>query len=334
MLLRKLIAGSVLALSAVFALTSAASAADSLSSGKVVEKMIEQMTKLTSVAYVGEVDAKITSVDYGATGWNMTSAVPPNRKMKIENFNLGFSGATDIKDPLNLKGFFKVKVKTNAFTGKNMTLGAEFRILNNIGYLKLSSAANLGFFDLSALKNKWVRFDYDELEDEFGFDSKDDVLPMTDQKKEMTPAQVEKVKVALEKYDVIKITAELPDAIIDRVKTYHYKYAFDVNELKKFELEREQIMKDRALTANEISFIEQDFADLVMPSGEIWIGKTDFLPRKLTADLSIDEKPSSPDSAVVKVNLSLKNFNKAVKVTVPPKSQAFQEFAESMFGGF
>ncbi|HYC34211.1 MAG TPA: hypothetical protein VEC13_00600 [Candidatus Paceibacterota bacterium] len=330
MVLRKLFIGSLAALSAVCTLSLTAFAAETLTSEQVIEKMQAKMMDLKSLAYSGDVKAEITSVDYSSTKWNQITTSPSTRKMKTEYFNVGFSGATDIKNPLDPKGLFKLNVKTNAFTGKSTSFGLEYRFLGNVGYAKLNKAVDLGFFDLSSLKNKWVKFDFKAFEDQLGFG--DDMVSGPDDRK-MTEEQVEKLKAAFEKYDILKITAELPEVMIDRVKTYHYKFAFNKDEVKKFLIEAEQIEKGRALNQNELMMIESDFAGVTMPTGEIWIGKTDFLPRKIVVDLNITE-PNSLESAKINFTLLFKNFDKAVKVVAPSKSQSIDELMESVFGGF
>lgn len=86
----------------------------------------------------------------------------------------------------------------------------------------------------------------------------------------------------------------------------------------------------RIITEKQLSMIDEGFKAIEFSEGEIWIGKKDLLPYKISLSLLIKETDKSKTSEKINFVLLLKNFNKPVQIDVPTQAKPLEEILEGL----
>lgn len=259
---------------------------------KIVQKMIAKLTEIKSLEYSGEIKTEVNAGDL-LGGGNLLQPAQPVLNNKTSNFSINFSGVSDTNDLNNPKGSFSFNINTDALGQENFTLGLEIRTIDKIVYAKLSNLPNLGFFDLTAVSNQWIKIDTEALKKQFGLEKIEEQLEELQKKQELSPEQIEKLKTAVQQHKVFRITENFASEKIEGVYTYHYKFTIDKEE----------------------------------------IGKKDFLPYKISLSSVIKETEKSKTSGKVSFALLFKNFNKPVQIEIPTPVKTLEEILGGLFGG-
>lgn len=299
---------------------------------KIVQKMITKLTEIKSLEYSGEIKTEVNAGDL-LGGGNLLQPTQPVSNNKTSNFSVNFNGVSDTNDLNNPKGSFSFNINTDALGQENFTLGLEVRTIDKIVYIKLSNLPNLGFFDLTAVSNQWIKVDTEALKKQFGLEKIEEQLKEAQKKQELSPEQIEKLKTAVQQHKVFKITESLAGEKIEGVDTYHYKFTIDKEEIKKLLTDISQITQDKTLTEKELADFDESFKAIELSEGEIWIGKKDFLPYKISLSSVIKETEKSKTSGKVSFTLLFKNFNKPVQIEIPAPVKTLEEILGGLFGG-
>ena len=299
---------------------------------KIVQKMIAKLTEIKSLEYSGEIQTEVNTRDL-LGGGNLLQPTQPVSNKKPSNFSINFNGVSDTNDLNNPKGSFSFNINTDALGQENFTLGLEMRTIDKIVYVKLSNLPNLGFFDLTAVANQWIKIDTEALKKQFGLEKIEEQLKEAQKKQELSPEQIEKLKTAVQQHKVFKITDSLAGEKIEGVNTYHYKFTIDKEEIKKLFADISQITQDKTLTEKELAEFDKSFEAVELPEGEIWIGKKDLLPYKISLSSVIKETDQSKTSGKVSFILLFKNFNKPVQIEIPAPVKTLEEILGGLFGG-
>lgn len=297
------------------------------SPAKIVQKMMIELSKVTSLEYSGEIIAEMSTGNFLEGETNLFEPVEQSQGKKETRSSITFSGSSDAQDLNSQKGQFSFKIKTDALLEEEFTFGLEMRIIDEIIYAQLSNAPNLGFFDLSSFENQWIRIDIKELEEQFG----------ADLTQELTQEEIEKIKNAVQQSKVFKITDKLAGENIEGVNTYHYKFSVDRTGLKKLIIDVDKIIAreelDEEIMVELDKGIDELFETMEILEGEIWIGKKDFLPYKIKFSSTVKETEEVKLSGNYNFTFSMKNFNEPIQVDVPQGAKSLEEFLETFLGG-
>jgi len=299
---------------------------------KIVQKMTVKLTEIKSLEYSGEIKAEVNTGDLMG-GSSLLQPTQSASNKKLNDFSINFTGLSDIQNLDDPKGLFSFNIKTDALPQGEFAFRLEIRTIGKIIYAKLSDVPNLGFFDLSAIKNQWIKIDTEALKKQFGLEKIEEQLKETQKKQELSPEQIEKLKTAVQQTKIFKITEKLAGEKIEGINTYHYKFAIDKEGVKKLFADISQIVQDKTLTEEELANFDKSFEAVELPEGEIWIGKKDLLPYKIILSSIIKETDKSKTSGKISFTLLLKNFNKPVQIDIPQQAKQLEEFLGELFGG-
>jgi len=300
---------------------------------KIIQKMIVKLPEIKSFEYAGEANAEVKLGDLpaGESGDFGPAQMLLNKKDSKTSFK--YSGSFDMRNTNDPKGRLAFNIKTDALPLAELVLGAEFRVIDKIIYLQISEAPNLGIIDLSAIKNQWMKIDIEAAKKQIGSDKVQEEIAKAQSKQDLTPEQTAKLKTAFEQAKIFEITEKLAGEKIEGVNTYHYKYIINKDEFKKFFINANQIVNGKALTEQELTAFDESFQTMESPGGEIWIGKKDFLPYRITLNSVIKETDKSKTSGKVNYTVSFKNFNQPVQIEVPASVKTPEEVFGGLFGG-
>jgi hypothetical protein len=267
--------------------------------------------------------------------------VPENAGSKVkitgpQKIKVYFDGVSDDRDVDNSKATINYKI-TADILGKEQNFTINGIFVDKTIYFKLA-APSLSLF-MGPFEGQWIKIDRASLQDlgagEEGLKVWDSVMMggRTSEEKEL----FEKARAALYQTKIIKLTNQLKDEKIDSVSTRHYKFAVDKTEIKNLVLKINEVVasEDRP-TAAEMAELDEELAQADLPEGEIWIGKKDFLPYKVTFTFEIKETEKVSGSGRIDFVFKFKNFNQPVSVVAPSSSKTISEALEvfkSLFEG-
>jgi len=301
---------------------------------KVITKSLTNLSSITSVEYESvtflEGDPANFMPDLGV------SANQPKSGSSKASATLTLKGAYDTQQSNNSSSWFTISLLSKGLLGSDFYFGIESRFINKVIYTNFTDVPNLGFIDLSKLKNQWMKIDLEEIAKKFG---KGDEIKKAEESTQITPEQKQKIKAALESANIISITEKMPTEDINGEPSYHYRFIINQTGLKQLITTLGQILNEskddsgNQAMASAISASEDLLnAAKEMPAGELWIGKRDYLPRKIMFTGSLHDSSGKAIDANYKFTFTFKNFNKPIVVEVPASSRNAEEVLQEALG--
>jgi len=296
---------------------------------KVVQKMTQKLATVKSFEYSGQIQSEdnvtklLSNVENLIQTDGTASTTPATTGNKITTTTISFSGHSDWQNSAKIKNQFTLNIKSNALLEAGIELALEVRSLNKDLYLQFTSLPSIGVISLDALKNQWIKFDLSSFQDKG--DGQNNQVKLTD-------AQIANIKNLIKNAQLFKITAKLPGEKINGVNTYHYKFAIDKEALQKLMSDSSQSLLNRPLSDQEKADQKSAFAAIEVSEGEIWIGKKDYLPYKITINYQYKENDYTKSSGKSLTTILFKNFDKPLSVDIPQNSKTIQELMQGFLG--
>ncbi len=297
-----------------------------LSSDRIMGEMMTRWPSVTTAQYTGNLAMEIKET--AAPNANELSAKPSATPQIL---SASFSGSANMKEIENASSYFSINIKANELEGlPDTSFGMDVRSIGTVLYLKLATPSDGkgGAFDFSALNDKWVSLDLDAIQDEF------DPAPENSPEREAASKKVAELQAALKRHQLLEITGQLPAETINEVPTFHFSYVINLEEARKLVIEAREIMDERKLNESEIAEIAKALEGSAQPSGELWIGKKDYMPYKMTFKTSrVNTFDGVTGTTVIDLTLFLSKFNEPV-VVEKPEAITFQEAFGLLMGSF
>ena len=274
---------------------------------RVLLKMVMNVSNLTTFEYSGDIEGKanidqVLGASTSILGEN--DFVEDTSTSEASNTTVSFSGRTDISNIEQPEVLFSSNINSELM-GEVTTIGLEVRLIQDMLYLKVGGIEELlGFFGLQALDNQWIELESSDVEDSVGVELDSD---------ETSP---EILDVLTENPEVIIITEKFSNDEIDGVGTYHYAYEIEKGILI-------QILRE--LSSDSSTDPGESFQDVESITGEIWIGKKDYYPYKLTLNVKANGSEDAIASEGFDLTLFLKSFNQPVQIDVPSDVMTLEE---------
>ncbi len=298
---------------------------------KIVTKMRANLPKIKSLEYSGalKIEVKIDNIPAGYGSYLQLDQ--QNLNNKTGTYTIDFAGSSDINDLESPKGQFNLSIKADVPPSEEYTTGLEIIVIDKIIYLKFDDLPNVGIMDFSAFKDQWIKFDVEALAKQYGGEKFKEISNNEQNKR------TEEDKKMLEAFDrakVVRITDRLASEKINGIDTYHYKYVFDKQGTKKFLADYNKIFPEKALTEKELKDFDKFLEAIEPPEGEIWIGKKDFLPRKIYFYLNLRDFSEVKMSGKIDFILQFNNFNQPIQTEIPAQTKTIEEVLEEFYRGF
>jgi len=131
--------------------------------------------------------------------------------------------------------------------------------------------------------------------------------------KALSTEEMQRMKELFKKHRIFKVVEELDFQKINKVKCYHYKIALDrEGALAYFEA----LAKERGqeVTAEMRRDLNETLDNAEKLSGEIWIGKRDYLVRKVILDVPLESEGTKVD---LNIDLNITDYNFTVEIIEP-----------------
>ena len=228
---------------------------------------------------------------------------------------LSAKGGIDITDQSTPKSAQTFSLTAQAAKVPVFNVGVEVRTIGTDGYAKLTEFSDFGFFDLSGLKNVWIKASEEQINQEVTTQTGREALDKLDER------QVKELTAAAKESKVVKVK-RLKNEDIDGVAARHYRYEIQKDRLRDFIPRANQIIYQQPLSEEETNEIADSFNSFEFLPGEAWVGKQDKLPHKMTLGISPKDKSTVGD---VLLSISAKDFGRPVTVDVPEGAKTVEE---------
>jgi hypothetical protein len=284
----------------------------------VLLRSFENINKISAVQYTGEITLKgkinsTTEID------NIASSLPTYDG----STSIVFKGGYDKIESNNLKSFLDLSIKLNTSLQEKLEGKIESKIIKN----DIFAAVIEGPKEIDMVKNKWVKLSFDEVNKNEQSQSFQENFKIATNERKVTPEQRKKLDNQMIK--VARISKVYQDDKINNVEAYHYEYEIIPEELLYYALLQLEISEGRSTTQENLAEIKKNSKDLKPITGEIWIGKKAFNLYKLTSHFEFSKNINNYGSA--DFNILLNNYNTALKLDAPVKSQTPQEIIFDLF---
>ncbi len=307
---------------------------------EVIKRMKIETSKLKTltqeVNFSGNLEGEEGKTNFSFKGSEKINQAQPDNLQSEGTFDISIS-FTPTKKEFGLMGM-----------GIKFSLAGESKYLDEKLYLKFTTLPSIPFFNLTPIKNVWIRFDeesFNELLREFSqYNLSQPLEDLEKQKKKQKEVQ-KRIREIIKNANIIVVKKELPDETIGAEKVYHYLIALDRKELsravseciKAYEEAIESeigtgMIEDEEELKNSLEKFLNKIGDI---EGEIWIGKRDYLLYKLKIEKDINLKNFNEEGMLsLRFLMINSDFNSPVKVTPPAKYKTLKEVFEILFSSF
>lgn len=323
---------------AVGAQTSRRPVARTIPTQRIIQQMVRNTAQVDSAMLWGTVQVNSTAttsrpLDSGTMS-PLTVPAPANTNQVTAQF-VGLFDVEDRETPKFFLSVFDIMIPELSDERGVFT----FTSIGETGYIYFDMPAMAdaeAFNDFSALEQQWLRIspstfsDMSLMETDMpnGAASSETMMP------NLTNAQKMQLLNALRTSNIFTFT-RLADARVNDVDTYRVGFRINREGLVSFMNRAHRIIHGRALTANELRELRSNLTEIQLLTGEISVGKTDFLPRKLIVRHAL---PMGTDTVRTEVTMFIDNYNNLpVEITAPPQSrdigEVLREIEETGSGG-
>lgn len=302
---------------------------------RIIKKMFINLSNVKTWQYSGEIKTEGNLGDSLTNQADLSLMIPLNQNKKVSQTVINFGGLVDIQKINDPKVLLALDVKTDALTSTDVSFGLESRFINQIIYTKLSAVPYLGFFDLSSLKDQWLKVDAKTLKQQTNFSKSKKESANNQENGQLSLEQMIQLKTAIQRANIIKITDRLPDVRMDKTidgsDNYQYQFVLNPEGIKLFLVEFAKIVEDEELNSIEVDeMYEEIYGKNELLAGKLLIGKKDLLPRRISFDLITKTADKTKVLWKTSQTVSFSNFNQSVQIEVPTSTKTMEE----VFGEF
>jgi len=305
---------------------------------------VSAANKTTQQIYSGALDALIKAKTAEIKG-NITVSAKANKNTKktasddlsvSSLYNSGSVGIdfeirADKSNPEEQRSFFNFAFRPSKEIKENFPLdNLKVVSLSNVSYFFIEAAnLNLGFLDLSAFANQWIKLDgVGILQKIMGekYDSYKEQVATQNKNNEITPKQIEDV-IKLFKKDNVFTVYRLADKKIGDQSFYRLRLSFNRAGFRKFMLDVSKQVDGKAMTAAEIKDLDKTIKTWQVPDSFLLVNKISGNPVQL--DLVVNDN-NTARKMTTKVLLKFISFNDSVDITAPAESRNFEDILQEL----
>lgn len=321
---------------------------------KVIARMMEESASITSFAYSGGIRVEVgektleegTFFDLGGIAGFLNAAellLSPPEPSSEETMviSIDFNGVADGSNPKTPKAQVSLDMRVDASPEGKFAVGVETRLIGEDIYAKLTRFEfdpAIPFIDgiILLLRDQWFKVDRKSLEELNGYSG-----AFTPGASQFSDEELKRLEDALRNARIIRVTQTLPNDTIEGAKTFHYKFALNTEGLRSYMVEIMNVMEAKNASNEELSQIKalleseafNEVLDMIVEGfmGDIWIGKKDFFPYRVSAGFALKDAESQKEAAIISFLFNMKDFNKPVSVEAPADAKSLEALLEELF---
>ncbi|HYE22128.1 MAG TPA: hypothetical protein VD998_00895 [Verrucomicrobiae bacterium] len=295
---------------------------------KVAMRMLEEASDVQSMEFEGTVNIELTTAT--ALMMDIEADSGDEQKAKTYKAEIKLSGVSDLSDKQNPKSSVNFNMTT-----EGMNFGFEIRSVDKVTYFKVVEFPLLGLIggDTETVRDQWFKIDAESIKEMYGTSDEVEDLNLDT----LSGEQLQKIQDLYVQYPIVNLIEKLAGEDIDGTGTHHYRFALNEENTKRFATETIKI-----IYPTNIEEYEQELSDgigklfeyLTIENSEIWIGKRDYLPRRvaLTANIQGNEDETFDGSAKIGFLVNYKNYNKPTQIEAPQDVKSLNEIFEGAQG--
>jgi hypothetical protein len=120
--------------------------------------------------------------------------------------------------------------------------------------------------------------------------------------------------------------SRLKDEVVGGENSYHLKLTLNKLRIKPFLLDAQKVMGGVQMTNKEINEAIKDFSKVQMSPIEIWVGKNDYLLRKISGTVKIKESDlKNAGSMELGFSMNFSSFNNATMIAIPTQYRSIED---------
>ena len=287
-----------------------------------------------------------TTIDWSNMKTEGADSMSPLEMFGAKKMILTYKVDTDDNDVNNPKFSSEIGLDTG-----NLNAAFELRFINKVIYAQIKKAPVIPFLgDLSFVENQWVNFAPDALNNDSNATNDstkagvDSIIPLDSLKANqkilegLTQEQKDKVLEITKNAKFIKTVKKMANEDINGESSYHITFELDSEGLKTYLLNIEDYVKTIPGISLPTTLSKEDldkaFSTFKFSPDEIWVGKTDYLPRKLILNFEIVDAAQPANGSVnISSVMSFSNWNKVLPIVAPTESKPFKEFMDQFLSG-
>jgi hypothetical protein len=275
---------------------------------QVLLRMILASSKVQTLSYEGKISADVQSTETAyAAG----------------DYSVNFAGASDVTSTENPKVFFDIDFTVDESLFGASTLGLESIYFAKAVYLRLTGVQSSALTFLDPILNQWVKIDQEELRKLTATD--DASITPTPTSSMSTAKMIIELQRLMQRTPFFNVVEEFQPESINGIMCFHYRYEIDSQQLANFIIGASEITAEKAMPEEEQRAIREGISTTSLPKGELWVGKKDSLPYKVTLDLKTDQANGSGSGTL---SIVFKDYNQPVSITEPTSYKTMEEFME------
>jgi hypothetical protein len=260
---------------------------------------------------------------------------PPFMGLDFSNVIIQLKGASENIDSKN-KGNLDLSLSLGTIQAS-----MKFRVLDEILYAMLDKAPTFGLAEISKYQNRWFALRFDNKQD-----TSVNMIPVVGSTKssleKLTKEELAEFESITMNASFIKILDKNGTDTLEGVNTSRYTFDLDKEGILDYLIQVKNFMGKLANRDSSFSTfadidtasISEQLAKINNFQGEVWIGKKDKFPHKLTVSFSTDigEAPEVLGSYETSIFVLLGDWNMPVPVEKPAEATDFKAFIDESLG--
>lgn len=257
---------------------------------RIIGKMLSRMSQAKVYTYAAELKIAFDAGIDLETIFGGEEKVGENELQQVKDSAFVVNGFVNKQDESNPQGQFAMTVQSDVFESQELP-ALEVRAFGTAIYAKLIN----GSFVTSLLSlvlggdidGKWVLIDPQDIAQRLGLEKVISSVQVIENESS-SDDQLKKAKKILAESRFISTVETLASDNIDSVSTHHYKISVDVEAGKKMVDELVASLGEGAFTEKQVTRYKKAFDNFEDTTIEVWIGKKDYLLRRVVLHSSID----------------------------------------------
>ncbi len=298
---------------------------------RIVGTMFDRLESVEAFEYAGEMKGSFEQpqtpdITCGAPDADpaISCVSPGTERPSAEDTTFSFSseGSIDVRndDEPKFQGLLAVAV---GMEGLDISAEGELRNIGDTSYFKLNKVPTFGIVSLEEFKDQWFEADPESVKEETGVDIAGESREWLSQDKQR------RVSEAFRKSGALTLEKKGSEEV-DGTATHRIGYRVDEGKLRTLAAELYRIVEDKEMNDDQRQELDDALEEAEFKPGDLWIGKSDYLPRKITGGLSGEGETGS---STLTIELSFKNYNQDVPaITVPEGAKPVSELSSLLEG--
>jgi len=301
----------------------------------ILESFIK-LSEAKTMAYEGSIEASANISEpesWLALALSKKAATPAVENTTNYAVKVSLAGESDLRDETNPASSLDI----GALLKKDGVAEPEFKLnvinKDKIYYVRVPTIpADEAYNAYADFANTWIHFDYSALSEEFStfMEEESELDATTPEQKKNTEKIIESLKRTVALNPPIKVTKTFRNEKIAGNDVRHYTFTLNPQNIEKIMKELAAHSEETGVYPEDIEEVNEQLTKISSFTGEIWLDKTNNYPYKLNVTVKAKDEEEMRNGTL-SLSLTMKNFNRNINISKPPKSISFEEVLTKIF---